>query len=79
MAARPWNEVELEDFSHLANSGLAVQHLLKMKARGTISFAQFLELTAKAAGQHEERPITLDGTCAPPWRLPLSIACGKGS
>ena len=34
MSARPSNEVEREDFSHLANPGVAVQHLLKMKARG---------------------------------------------
>eukprot|EP00966_Prymnesium_polylepis_P050934 1179094-Prymnesium_polylepis.1 len=54
-----------DDFSHLANPGIAVQQLLKMKARGVITMQQFLELTAEAAGQHEERPITLEGTSAP--------------
>ena len=65
MSARPWNEVEQPDYSHLANPGIAVQQLLKMKARGQITYQQFLELTAEAAGQHEERPITLDSTSAP--------------
>ena len=48
----------------LANPGLAVNQLLKMKARGLITMEEFLELTAElaaeAAGSHEERPITLD-------------------
>ena len=43
----------------LANPGLAVNQLLKMKARGLITMEEFLELTAEAAGSHE-RPITLD-------------------
>lgn len=46
-------------------SGLAIAHLLKMKAKGHISLAKFLQLTAEVEGQHEERPITLDGTAAP--------------
>ena len=44
MTARPWNEAEREDFSHLANPGLAVAQLLKMKAAGRITLQQFLEL-----------------------------------
>ena len=44
----------------LANPGLAVNQLLKMKARGLITMEEFLELTAEAAGSHEERLITLD-------------------
>ena len=47
--------------AHLGNPGLAVQQLLKMKARGLISAAQFLELTAEVAGQDSECPIVLDG------------------
>ena len=34
----------------LANPGLAVNQLLKMKARGLITMEEFLELTAEAAG-----------------------------
>ena len=41
----------------LANPGLAVHQLLKMKARGLITMQQFLELTSEAAGQYEDRPI----------------------
>ena len=36
MPSTAWNETEREDFSHLANPGLAIQQLLKMKAKGTI-------------------------------------------
>ena len=35
-------------------SGLAVQQLLKMKAKGQISLAQFLELTKEVAGTTDE-------------------------
>ena len=38
----------------LANPGLAVNQLLKMKARGLITMEEFLELTAEAAGSHED-------------------------
>lgn len=55
---------EVPDYSHLANPGLAVAQLCKMKAKGLISLQQFLELTAEAAGQHEERPIELDESAA---------------
>ena len=65
MASRlPWNEVARDDFSHLANPGMAIQQLLKMKARGDITLEQFLAFTAEAQGQHEERPIVLDSTPA---------------
>ena len=37
-----------------------MNQLLKMKARGLITMEEFLELTAEAAGSHEERLITLD-------------------
>ena len=39
MAQRqPWNEAEREDFSHLANPGLAVAQLLKMNTKGKDTF-----------------------------------------
>ena len=40
-------------------SGLAVQQLLKMKAKGQISLAQFLELTKEVAGTTDELPIII--------------------
>ena len=40
--------------------GLAINQLLKMKARGQISLAEFLELTKEVEGFEEERPVELD-------------------
>ena len=43
----------------LAPSGLAINQLLKLKAKGLISTQQFLEMTADLEGSVEERPIDL--------------------
>ena len=43
-----------------AGSGLAIHQLLKMKARGDIDLATFLQLTAEVEGFVEERPVELD-------------------
>ena len=40
--------------------GLAINQLLKMKARGLISLADFLELTKDVEGFEEERPVEPD-------------------
>ena len=43
----------------LAPGGLAINQLLKLKAKGLISTQQFLEMTADLEGSAEERPIDL--------------------
>jgi hypothetical protein len=43
----------------LAPGGLAINQLLKLKAKGLISTQQFLEMTADLEGSVEERPINL--------------------
>ena len=40
--------------------GLAINQLLKLKARGVITLAQFLEMTKEVEGFEEERPIEID-------------------
>jgi hypothetical protein len=45
---------------HNTAGGLAINQLLKMKAKGQITLAQFLELTKEAEGFDEERPIEVD-------------------
>ena len=51
----------------LGAPGLAVNQLLKLKARGLISTQQFLEMTADLEGSVEERPIDLERSVA--WGL----------
>lgn len=48
----------------LALPGLALNQLLKMKAKGLLSLEQFLELTQDLVGTDPERPICFDGTAA---------------
>ena len=40
--------------------GLAINQRLKLKARGVITLAQFLEMTKEVEGFEEERPIEID-------------------
>ena len=42
----------------LAPGGLAINQLLKLKAKGLISTQQFLEMTAALEGSVEERAAT---------------------
>lgn len=64
--------------------GLAVHQLLKMKAKGLIDLATFLQLTAEVEGFVEERPVELDGdsdkgTPAPAAAEPERGSSGGGS
>ena len=52
--------------------GLAINQLLKLKARGVITLAQFLEMTKEVEGFEEERPIEI-GNCCPVSRFLPSI------
>ena len=47
--------------------GLAINQLLKLKARGLITLAQFLEITQEVEGFVEERPIELDADSVLRW------------
>eukprot|EP00966_Prymnesium_polylepis_P036232 840218-Prymnesium_polylepis.1 len=47
-----------------AGGGLAVNQLLKMKARGVITLEQFLELTKDIPGFVEDVPVELDADAA---------------
>ena len=55
----------MSDPPDLALPGLALNQLLKMKAKGLLSLQDFLELTKDLAGTDPERPICFDGASAP--------------
>ena len=64
--------------SDLAPGGLAINQLLKLKAKGLITTQQFLDMTADLEGSVEERPVVLSLDVARSWGCGLEGGGGQG-